>query len=139
MYCPASRAAVYKRIKEGRLSIFLFHVTCRKTTLFGKNKILREQPYGYVPVSEARSWRKELEDRAVEQGLITIKALEGSKPDWEGEFLRWKNKRERAGPFNGEDAVTVGELATALFKLVVLRRNVVEMKPRKKRGKGESK
>ena len=27
MYCPASRAAVYKRIQEGRLSIFLFHVT----------------------------------------------------------------------------------------------------------------
>src|SRR5271154_5785276 len=27
MYCPVSRAAVYKRVKEGKLSMFLFHVT----------------------------------------------------------------------------------------------------------------
>ena len=86
MYCPVSRAAVYKRIKEGKLSIFLFHVTHRKTTLFGKNKILRENPYGYVPVSEARAWRRELEERAVRQGLITEEELEGAKPDWQGGF-----------------------------------------------------
>ena len=83
MYCPVSRAAVYKRIKEGKLSIFLFHVTHRKTTLFGKNKILRDNPYGYVPVSEARAWRLELEARAVRQGLITEEELEGAKPDWQ--------------------------------------------------------
>src|SRR5258705_3437067 len=55
MYCPASRAAVYKRIQEGRLSIFLFHVTYRKTTPFGKNKILREKPYGYE-IGRAHVW-----------------------------------------------------------------------------------
>ncbi|MEO7931535.1 MAG: hypothetical protein ABIT76_00105 [Chthoniobacterales bacterium] len=97
MYCPVSRAAVYKRIKEGKLSIFLFHVTYRKTTLFGKNKILRENPYGYVPASEAKAWRQELEERAVKQGAITIEDLEGSKPDWHGEFLQWQNKNERMG------------------------------------------
>ncbi len=97
MYCPVSRAAVYKRIKEGRLSIFLFHVTHRKTTLFGKNKILRDNPYGYVPASEARAWRLELEARAVRQGLISEEELEGAKPDWEGEFLAWRNRNERLG------------------------------------------
>ncbi len=100
MYCPVSRAAVYKRIKEGKLSIFLFHVTHRKTTLFGKNKILRDNPYGYVPVSEARAWRLELEDRAVRQGLITQEELEGSKPDWLGDFLAWRNSKERLGLFD---------------------------------------
>ncbi len=95
MYCPVSRAAVYKRIKEGKLSIFLFHVTHRKTTLFGKTKTLRDSPFGYVPVSEAQAWRKELEERAVRQGVITEEELEGAKPDWHGEFLQWRNKRER--------------------------------------------
>src|SRR5438309_11692087 len=92
MYCPVSRAAVYKRIKEGKLSIFLFHVTHRKTTLFGKNKILRDNPYGYIPVSEARAWRQELEQRALAQGTVTEEELEGSKPDWSGDFLQWRVK-----------------------------------------------
>ncbi len=99
MYCPVSRAAVYKRIKEGKLSIFLFHVTHRTTTLFGKNRILRDNPYGYIPASEARAWRRELEERAVKQGIITEEELEGAKPDWHGEFLQWRNRRERMGYF----------------------------------------
>jgi hypothetical protein len=94
MYCPVSRAAVYKRIKEGKLSIFLFHVTHRKTTLFGKNRILRDNPYGYIPASEARAWREELEERALSQGTITAEELEGARPNWSGEFLQWRNKRE---------------------------------------------
>lgn len=97
MICPASRAAVYKRMKEGKLSAFLFHVTYRKTTLFGQNKILRESPYIYIPVSEARAWRQELEERAIKQKLITEEELEGAKPDWNGEFLEWRNKQERMG------------------------------------------
>ena len=97
MYCPVSRAAVYKRIKEGRLSIFLFHVTHRTTTLFGKNKIARDNPYGYVPVSEARAWREELEERAVRIGAVTTEELEGAKPDWHGDFLQWKNEKEKMG------------------------------------------
>lgn len=97
MICPVSRAAVHKRIKEGRLSIFLFHVTYRKTTLFGENKILRQEPYGYIPVSECRAWREELEAKAVSQGKITPEELEGSKPDWNGEFMNWRNKSERPG------------------------------------------
>ncbi len=107
MYCPVSRAAVYKRIKEGKLSIFLFHVTHRRTTLFGKNKILRDNPYGYVPASEARAWRRELETRAVRQGFITEEELEGAKPDWQGEFLAWRNRNERGGPSGEISALEV--------------------------------
>lgn len=124
MYCPASRAAVYKRIKEGKLSIFLFHVTFRKTTLFGKNKILRDNPYGYIPVSEARAWREELEERAVRQGKITQEELEGAKPDWHGEFLRWKNKNERLDFFTAmkqEHGLGRIEALTDLARVLLLR------------------
>jgi len=118
MYCPVSRAAVYKRIKEGKLSIFLFHVTSRTTTLFGKNRILRGNPYGYVPASEARAWRQELEKRALSQGTVTEEELEGAKPDWSGDFLQWKNKRER-----GETVEAMGftrmELARDLARLLL--------------------
>ena len=92
MYCPVSRAAVYKRIKEGRLSLFLFHVTRRKTALFGGKKVVREMPYGYIPVSEVRAWRNELEERAIAQGNVTREELEGAKPDWHGDFLDWQSR-----------------------------------------------
>ena len=128
MYCPVSRAAVYKRLKEGKLSIFLFHVTHRKTTLFGKNKILREHPYGYVPVSEARAWRKELEDRAIRQGFISEEELEGAKPDWHGEFLAWQNNKERVGLF---DVFSPLEVVTGIAG-ALLRENVVEPIARRK-------
>lgn len=116
MYCPVSRAAVYKRIKEGRLSMFLFHVQYRRTTLFGKNEIARENPYGYIPVSEARAWRKELEDRALRQGTITREELEGSKPDWHGEFLQWREKKEQMSGLDimKKDGISMLDLVRAL-------------------------
>jgi hypothetical protein len=118
MYCPVSRAAVYKRIKEGKLSIFLFHVTSRKTTLFGKNRILRDNPYGYVPGSEARAWREELEERALSQGTITQEELEGARPDWSGKFLQWREKRERGVTLEAA-GFTKMELALDLARLLV--------------------
>ena len=118
MYCPVSRAAVYKRVKEGKLSLFLFHITHRKTTLFGKNKILRDRPYGYIPASEAKAWREELEQRALSRGAITAEELEGSKPDWHGHFLDWKKSSERMGLFDvlKVDGVKPKEFALALVR-----------------------
>jgi hypothetical protein len=120
MYCPVSRAAVYKRIKEGKLSIFLFHVTHRKTTLFGKNRILRDNPYGYIPASEARAWREELEERALSQGTITEEELEGARPNWSGEFLQWRNKRERGTTLEAE-GFTKMEFVRDLARLLLPR------------------
>jgi hypothetical protein len=121
MYCPVSRAAVYKRIKEGKLSIFLFHVTHRTTTLFGKNRILRDNPYGYIPASEARAWREELERRALSQGTITEEELEGARPDWSGEFLEWREKRLRGAPLSA-DGFTKMEVARALVQVLLPKR-----------------
>jgi len=133
MYCPVSRAAVYKRIKEGKLSIFLFHVTHRKTTLFGKNKILRDNPYGYVPVSEAQAWRRELEARAIRQGLITEEELEGAKPDWHGEFLAWRKSNERLGML---DVYSPLEIMKGLAGAAIdERKRKVEAKKRRRRSK----
>jgi hypothetical protein len=97
--------------------MFLFHVTHRKTTLFGKTKTLRESPYGYIPVSEAKAWRHELEERALRQGTISQEELEGARPDWHGEFLEWQNEKERIGDFDemNSDRVTVTDLMKALI------------------------
>jgi hypothetical protein len=95
MFCPVSRASVHERVKRGKLSMFLFYVTHRKTTIFGKNKTVRESPFAYIPVSECKAWRKEIEARAQEQGYITRKELEGSKPDWEGEFMKWDSRWQK--------------------------------------------
>jgi hypothetical protein len=97
MFCPVSRAAVHKRCKEGKLSMFLYHVTTRRPGFFGKVKTLRESPYCYIPVSEAKAWRRELEQRALKNEEITLEELQGMKPDWDGKFMQWPIKGERAG------------------------------------------
>lgn len=118
MYCPVSRAAVYKRVKEGKLSMFLFHVTHRKTNLFGKTKTLRDTPYSYIPVSEAKAWRQELEERALRHGTISEEELEGARPDWHGEFLEWRSEKERMSALDQAraDGVTVTDLMKALVR-----------------------
>lgn len=142
MYCPVSRAAVYKRIQEGKLSIFLFHVTHRTTTLFGKNRILRDNPYGYIPVSEARAWRRELEERALKQGVITEEELEGAKPDWHGEFLQWRNRRERMTFFAAMEhdfGYSRGKALAELAKMIWAARpqkRSVSKKPSRRRSRG---
>lgn len=103
MYCPVSRAAVYKRMKEGKLTAFLFQVTYHKTTLFGGERKVRERPYCYIPASECRAWAKELEERALAQGKISLEELNDAKPDWHGEFIDWKNKKERADLFDSPE------------------------------------
>jgi hypothetical protein len=93
MFCPVSRAAVHRRIKQGQLSAFTFHVTHRILYLFGAELLkTRESPYIYIPVSEAKAWKKELEARAIEQGRITEAEIVDSHPDWQDDFLRWHSK-----------------------------------------------
>lgn len=119
MYCPVSRAAVYKRMKEGKMTAFNFYPSGRKTKFFGGLISVREMPYCYIPISEAKAWRRELEERAVAQGKIsreelgrarrtsewvykvlaygemTPEELQGAKPDRDGFFLEWDSKWQR--------------------------------------------
>jgi hypothetical protein len=83
--CPiagVSRAAVYKRMKAGKLTAFLFHTSLEK----GRGKVT---PYCHIPVSEAKAWREEMESRTEAQ----MEALDIKKKDWEPTFMQ-KSIRE---------------------------------------------
>ena len=97
MFCQVTRAAVHRRIKNGKLSAFKFHSKYVQTNLFGKNRVLRDTPYVLIPVSEAKAWKVELEKEALRRGYVDKEELEGKEPDWHGDFLQWKNKKERIG------------------------------------------
>ena len=111
MFCPVTRAAVHRRIKKGKLSAFKFHSTYVQTNLFGKNRVLRDTPYVLIPVSEAKAWKVELEKEALRRGYVDKEELEGNEPDWHGEFLQWKNKKERIGYLDRlkMDGITITE------------------------------
>jgi hypothetical protein len=121
MFCPVSRAAVHKRCKEGKLSMFLYHVTSRRPGFFGKVRTVRESPYCYIPVREAKAWRRELEQRALKNEEITQEELDGMKPDWDGKFMQWPVKGERAGLWEALDelGMTPTEALKELFGSVV--------------------
>ena len=95
MFAPVSRAGVHKRIKEGRLTAFYFYVTKEKRGIFLKKKSVRENPYIYIPSSEARAWGKELEERMVRLGHVSEEELEEARPDWYGRFLNWRKRNRK--------------------------------------------
>ena len=95
MFAPVSRAAVHKRLKEGRLSAFCFHVRRTQKGFFGKTKTIRETPFVYIPVSECKAWAEELRERMLRLGQITREELEGEVPDWTNEMWAW-NESKRA-------------------------------------------
>ena len=82
MYAPVSRAGVHKRIKDGKLTIFLFHVVKQERTLFGYQKKLKQLPFGYIPVSECKAWANELAARPDRR-----KVEADGDGDFEGTFL----------------------------------------------------
>lgn len=93
MYAPASRAAVYKRLQEGNLTAFAFHSTTSRKAIFTKKKRLtRSTPIVYIPVSECKAWGEELKDRMARKERITRGELEGTKPEWIGDFWEWRSK-----------------------------------------------
>lgn len=57
MYADVSRAAVYKRMQEGRLTAFLFHPV-EGIGRFSKREVLASggRPYVYLPTSEIIAW-----------------------------------------------------------------------------------
>lgn len=104
MYATVSRAATYKRIKEGRLTAFCFHEFEKKRRFFGGTKTVRSSPYIYVPVAEARSWGEELKARLKAGEILYREDIEGEKPDDEGDFFEWDSKwrKKRLEEFRGK-------------------------------------
>lgn len=94
MYARVSRAGVHKRLKEGRLTIFLFHKVKDSKFIKGR-KILEEggRPYGFIPVVECKAWEKELNKIRDEK---TLKKEAKGDNDYDGDFLDsprgWRKK-----------------------------------------------
>jgi hypothetical protein len=84
MYAKVSRAAVYKAINEGRLTAFGFHVIYESRSVFGFKRKIRNMPYIFVPVGEAKAWgeiiaakvKAQQLTREEEPGWVTDKALD---------------------------------------------------------------
>lgn len=63
MFVPVSRAAVHKRMKEGRLTALCFHVVHDEKTFFGNVRKAKATPFVFIPVSECIAWAKEIEEK----------------------------------------------------------------------------
>lgn len=91
MYAPVSRAAVHKRMKEGKLTAFFFHAVKRRLKIFGFQKVMRESPYIYVPISECKAWGAEVRQRADRAAHY-----EQEPKDWEGrEIIKFPKRRKK--------------------------------------------
>ena len=117
MFAGVSRPAVHKRLKEGKLTAFSFHVTRATQSIFGYQKKIKQLPYMYIPVSECKAWGAELKSRPDRREAM-LEAAGGAKPDWQGEFLDTDPKDK------GNKAVKYGEPLTrddvaSLVKLMV--------------------
>lgn len=94
MFAKVTRAGVHKRMKEGRLTAFLFHKVKESKFIKGR-KILDEggRPYGFIPVSECKAWAKELS--LIRDSKSYAKEVHGDN-DFDGDFLDnpkdWKKK-----------------------------------------------
>jgi len=99
MYAPVSRSGVYKRLKEGKMTAFCFHVVEAKRSIFGYQDKLKKRPYVYIPVSECKAWAEELKTRP-DRKEAYLEAAGGEKPDHEGEFLVEPKKVVAAGKMN---------------------------------------
>ena len=60
-----TRAAVYKRMKEGRITAFMFYAPVDNKKLSKLLRIFRapDIPYCYIPVSECQAWGEVIESR----------------------------------------------------------------------------
>jgi hypothetical protein len=101
VYAGVTRAGVNKRLKNGKLTIFCFYTVEKTKTLFGREKTIKDFPSGYIPVSECKAWRKELEERqeriVARKGLnpmtpedeAAIEETDGDEADMDSEFLNY--------------------------------------------------
>ena len=63
MFVPVQRAAVHKRIKEGKLTAFFFYITRIESTFFGTKRKVKLRPYIVLSVSECKAWAAEMKRR----------------------------------------------------------------------------
>ena len=77
MFVKASRAAVHKRMKEGRLTAFCFHIVHDERTFFGNVRKAKAAPFVFIPISECKAWASELDAK---RGGRTFAGNERNRP-----------------------------------------------------------
>jgi hypothetical protein len=80
LYAKVSRAGVHKRMKEGRLTAFLFHLTTGPAPPGQRRKALEHggRPFTCIPVQECRAWAGRL--RGKRQGRQAGQEPQGPGP-----------------------------------------------------------
>jgi hypothetical protein len=91
MYAKVSRAGVHKRMKEGRITAFLYHVV-KGVTWITKREILENtSPYIYIPGIECRRWADIVNNRLTRREAYLECVGDG---DLRGDFLvRWRGRK----------------------------------------------
>lgn len=91
MYARVSRAGVHKRMREGRLTAFLWHTVKGVSRWTGREKLEGNgYPFIYIPGIECRAWAKLIEERASKAEALAECVGDG---DMDGSFLRAKGRK----------------------------------------------
>src|ERR1017187_9505039 len=64
MFVPVTRAAVHKRIREGKLTAFAFYITKEEKSFLGVKRKTKQRPYICLSVSECKAWAAEMKRKA---------------------------------------------------------------------------
>lgn len=112
MFLPVSRAAVHKRLKSGKLTAFLFHVTHRERTFFGRTREVKAQPYVYIPVIECKAWAAEVALRP--ENLAAFHAAIRAEDEDQNFLVRDPKDKGNRG-VRSELDMTLGEAVEFMF------------------------
>lgn len=64
MFVPVTRAAVHKRIREGKLTAFIFYITREEKSFLGVKRKAKQRPYIFLSVTECKAWAAEMKRKA---------------------------------------------------------------------------
>lgn len=92
MYVQVSRAGVHKRMKEGRITAFLFYPIKGISRWTKREKLANYGlPYIYIPGIELRAWAEMMEKKKMSRAERAREAL--GDGDFRGTFLRAKGRK----------------------------------------------
>jgi hypothetical protein len=64
MFVPVTRASVHKRIRDGKLTAFIFYVSKEEKSFLGVKRKAKQRPYICLSVSECKAWAEEMKRKA---------------------------------------------------------------------------
>lgn len=102
LYVHATRAGVHKRLKEGRLTGFLFNIISDSKFIKGRKKLDNSgRSYCYIPYSECVAWAHDLKEREQDHLDDVLKEARGTKADWDDSFTEapkdWRKRLKKKG------------------------------------------